>query len=286
MNISSHRLEGKVAVVTGGSRGLGLAISRAFVRAGAAVAIASRSEEAVRRVAEELRAAGGQVIGVPTDVANLEAVQDLARQAVSKFGKLDVWVNNAGMSGPYGPTAALPVEDFTRALRTNIEGVYYGSLTAMRYFLAQKSGKLINILGRGDRNPVPYQNAYAPTKAWVRSFTLAMAKEYSDCGVGVYALQPGLMLTDLVTEVEVVPGYEGRLRAFQTVLRMWANPPEVPAEKAVWLASSATDGQTGLEVRVLTPKRLLLGAVAELFRRLTKRPAQEIPIHIRQLPGG
>jgi glucose 1-dehydrogenase len=286
MNISSHRLEGKVAVVTGGSRGLGLAISRAFVRAGAAVAIASRSEEAVRRVAEELRAAGGQVIGVPTDVANLEAVQDLARQAVSKFGKLDVWVNNAGMSGPYGPTAALPVEDFTRALRTNIDGVYYGSLTAMRYFLAQKSGKLINILGRGDRNPVPYQNAYAPTKAWVRSFTLAMAKEYSDCGVGVYALQPGLMLTDLVTEVEVVPGYEGRLRAFQTVLRMWANPPEVPAEKAVWLASSATDGQTGLEVRVLTPKRLLLGAVAELFRRLTKRPAQEIPIHIRQLPGG
>jgi glucose 1-dehydrogenase len=286
MNFSSHRLEGKVAVVTGGSRGLGLAISRAFVRAGAAVAIASRSEEAVRRVAEELRAAGGQVIGVPTDVANLEAVQDLARQAVSKFGKLDVWVNNAGMSGPYGPTAALPVEDFTRALRTNIEGVYYGSLTAMRYFLAQKSGKLINILGRGDRNPVPYQNAYAPTKAWVRSFTLAMAKEYSDCGVGVYALQPGLMLTDLVTEVEVVPGYEGRLRAFQTVLRMWANPPEVPAEKAVWLASSATDGQTGLEVRVLTPKRLLLGAVAELFRRLTKRPAQEIPIHIRQLPGG
>lgn len=286
MNISSHRLEGKVAVVTGGSRGLGLAISRAFVRAGASVAIASRSEEAVRRVAEELRAAGGQVIGVPTDVANLEAVQDLARQAVSKFGKLDVWVNNAGMSGPYGPTAALPVEDFTRALRTNIEGVYYGSLTAMRYFLAQKSGKLINILGRGDRNPVPYQNAYAPTKAWVRSFTLAMAKEYSDCGVGVYALQPGLMLTDLVTEVEVVPGYEGRLRAFQTVLRMWANPPEVPAEKAVWLASSATDGQTGLEVRVLTPKRLLLGAVAELFRRLTKRPAQEIPIHIRQLPGG
>jgi len=286
MNFSSHRLEGKVAVVTGGSRGLGLAISRAFVRAGAAVAIASRSEEAVRRVAEELRAAGGQVIGVPTDVANLEAVQDLARQAVSKFGKLDVWVNNAGMSGPYGPTAALPVEDFTRALRTNIEGVYYGSLTAMRYFLAQKSGKLINILGRGDRNPVPYQNAYAPTKAWVRSFTLAMAKEYSDCGVGVYALQPGLMLTDLVTEVEVVPGYEGRLQAFQTVLRMWANPPEVPAEKAVWLASSATDGQTGLEVRVLTPKRLLLGAVAELFRRLTKRPAQEIPIHIRQLPGG
>ena len=286
MNFSSHRLEGKVAVVTGGSRGLGLAISRAFVRAGAAVAIASRSEEAVRRVAEELRAAGGQVIGVPTDVANLEAVQDLARQAVSKFGKLDVWVNNAGMSGPYGPTAALPVEDFTRALRTNIDGVYYGSLTAMRYFLAQKSGKLINILGRGDRNPVPYQNAYAPTKAWVRSFTLAMAKEYSDCGVGVYALQPGLMLTDLVTEVEVVPGYEGRLQAFQTVLRMWANPPEVPAEKAVWLASSATDGQTGLEVRVLTPKRLLLGAVAELFRRLTKRPAQEIPIHIRQLPGG
>lgn len=286
MNSSSQRLEGKVAVVTGGSRGLGLAISRAFVYAGAAVAIASRSEEAVRRAAEELSAAGGQVIGVPTDVANLEAVQDLARHTVSKFGKLDIWVNNAGMSGPYGPTAALPVEDFTRAMRTNIDGVYYGSLTAMRYFLAQKSGKLINILGRGDRNPVPYQNAYAPTKAWVRSFTLALAREYRGCGVGVYALQPGLMLTDLVTEVEVVSGYEDRLKAFQTVLRMWANPPEVPAEKAVWLASSATDGRTGLEVRVLTPQRLFLGALAELLRRLAKKPAQEIPIHIRQLPGG
>ena len=88
------------------------------------------------------------------------------------FGNIDIWVNNAGYGGIYGPTATIDPQDFERVMRTNIFGEYYGSWVALQHFLAQGTGgKLINLLGRGDTTPVAFQNAYASSKAWVRNFT-------------------------------------------------------------------------------------------------------------------
>ncbi len=263
-------LAGKVAVVTGGTRGLGLGIARAFLDAGALVFIASRSQASVERACAEL-GDGARVDGVSCDVGDIAAVRQLAARAVSRFGRIDVWVNNAGLSAPYGPTADIPEEAFAKVLRTNIMGTYHGSRVAIEQFMRQGSGKLINLLGRGDKEPVPFQNAYASSKSWVRAFTKALAGEYKGTGIGVFALNPGLVLTDMITKVEAIAGYEDRMKPFETITRMWGNPPEVPAKRAVWLASSATDGKTGTEIQVLGFGLVVSGAVRELFRRIFTR---------------
>ncbi len=277
-------LAGKVALITGGTRGLGLAIARAYAQEGAAVVIGSRSAESVARAVEELKSAGGEAAGMACDVADAGQVQELAELALRAFGGLDIWVNNAGVAGPYGPTLAIQPAAFMRVIETNIVGVYNGSRTAMLHFLAQGHGKLINLLGRGYNEPVPYQNISAASKAWVYPFTLALAKETRDQGVGVFLMAPGMLVTDLLTDVEVIQGYEERLKVMGTIVRMWARPPEEAARKAVWLASSATDGKTGKVVKMVSFGSLLGGAVREGLRRLAGQPAPP-PVNLRVVPA-
>ncbi len=273
-------LENKVAVITGSSRGLGYAIAETYAEQGAAVVLAARTTKAVDEAVAKLQARGFRATGAACDVANHEQVAALAEHAVQTFGQIDIWVNNAGVSGAYGPTAHLPNEMFERVINTNITGVYYGSVTALRYMVPRKTGKLINLLGRGEGGPVKHQNAYASSKAWVRSFTLALAQEYADSGVGVYAFNPGLVDTDMLHQLEAVQGYEQKLNPLRMVMRFWANPPEVPAQKALWLASSATDGKTGLRVNVLDLKQTVGGLLRDAGRRLTGKAAPNTDLNI------
>lgn len=275
-----ERLQGKTAVITGSTRGLGLAIAEAYAQEGAAIVISSRTAPAVDATVKKLQAAGYRAAGLACDVADANQVKALADLAIQSFGGLDVWVNNAGVSGAYGPTLDIPPERFLRVVQTNILGTYYGSMTAMQHFVAQGRGKLINLLGRGDDKPVPMQSAYGSSKTWVRSFTLALAKEYQESGVGVYAFNPGLVDTDMLRQVDVVPGYESSVSRLGSVIRLWGNQPPVPAQKAVWLASTATDGKTGLEVHVLNRSAVVGGLVREGLRRVTRRPAEPIELVI------
>ena len=282
-----RQLEGKVAVITGSSRGFGLAIARAFVREGAAVVISARSEPTVRAAIETLSGEGARVSGIVADVGDLAQVQTLAAHARQTFGRIDIWVNNAGESGVYGPTAAIAPDRYESVVRTNILGVYHGSVVAIQTFQAQGSGgKLINMLGRGDDGKVPrYQNAYAPTKAWARAFTRGLAREYKDSGIGIYALNPGLMDTEFLRKVEVVSGYEDRLAPLSAVIRLWGNPPSAPAEDAVYLASAATDGKTGIERRVIGPRLIIGGLLKEGVRMLLRRPAPDTSLTITTVPA-
>jgi glucose 1-dehydrogenase len=278
-------LDGKVAVITGGTRGLGLAIARAYIREGVAVVVASRSADAVTQAITQLQSNDARVAGIPCDVGDLAQVQALKKHALDTFGQLDIWINNAGIAGPYGATAHIAPEMFTAVLQTNIIGTYHGSWVAMQHFLPRHAGKLINILGAGARRPMPMQNAYTSSKGWMKNFTSVLAQEYKDSGVGVYAFNPGMMVTELLTQVDAIEGYEGRLASFDTVIRMFGKPPEVPAEKVVWLGSHATDGKTGLMVEQSTVFSMLGGVLKETVRRLLGRPAPPLDLNIHTIPA-
>lgn len=279
-------LEGKVVVITGGTRGLGLAIAHACKAEGARLVIGSRSEESVRAASWELTTAGGDVRGMACDVAVLPQVEELAALAQADFGGFDVWINNAGYAPPFGPSMHVAPEAMTRAMTTNMMGTYHGSLVAMRHFLQNGRGKLINVLGRGaDGKPAAMQNAYAASKAWARSFTLGLAREYADSGVGVFAINPGMLTTDFLTDLVAVSGYESRLEVMPTIMRMWARAPEEAAPRFVWLSSSATDGRTGLDINDFGRLATLWGALREGWRRLMKRPAPEMPFEVRSVPA-
>lgn len=274
-------LEGKTAVITGSSRGLGFAIAKALAEQGVSVVLAARTAETLQSAVSELKDQGFQAAGFVCDTAKIEEVEGLAQEAMSAFGRLDVWINNAGISAPYGFTMSISPERVKKVVDTNILGVYYGSYVAMRQFLAQGSGKLINMLGRGESGPVPYQNAYASSKAWVKNFTRALAREYTGLGVEVMAYNPGLVITEMLTQVDTVAGFEEKVQPLNTVIRLWGNMPEKPAQKVVWMASSATDRKNGLVVKYLTFGRMVAGVGKELWRWITRAPAVTPKIRVR-----
>jgi NAD(P)-dependent dehydrogenase (short-subunit alcohol dehydrogenase family)/phosphohistidine swiveling domain-containing protein len=266
-----EKLKNKVAVITGGTRGLGFGIAKAFILEGASVVVASRSNRNVQSALEQLQSIGGKCAGFECDISNLDDTQALAAYTVDNFGKFDIWVNNAGISCPTGPSVHVPPQMVTDLIQTNIIGAYYGSTTAMRQFLAQGEGKLINIVGKGERSPVPLHNAYASSRAWVHNFTLALAKEYKSTGIGVFLLNPGLVETDMLQYLHFIEGYEHLVSTLRIVARILARPPEYAATKAVWLASSATDGRTGLRISTLGMGAILGGLGREGMRILLRK---------------
>jgi NAD(P)-dependent dehydrogenase (short-subunit alcohol dehydrogenase family) len=279
-------LAGKVAVITGASRGLGKAIAQAYARQGARVVLSARTPKDIEKNAADLRAEGLEAVAFACDVSDPAQVEALACFAIEKHGGFDIWVNNAGTAGTYAPTMDVAPDLFLGVLHTNLLGTYYGSTTAMRHFLPRKDGKLINILGAGSRAPVPNQNAYGSTKAWIRVFTLALAKETKDSGVGVYALQPGLMETELLTHIVTVERHEKRLRSFMPFLiRAGGSKPEVAARKALWLASSATDGKTALDVSAGSRFSFLSGFLREGLRQLLHLPARQVELDVKVIPS-
>lgn len=275
----SRTLEGKRTVITGGSRGLGLAMARAYLRAGARVVVASRSCEAISEAVASLRSEGGEALGVICDVGKWEQTRNLARKASSQWGGFDIWINNAGLSAAYGPTWELSMERIEAALRTNILGVAYGSWLAMQQFRAQGHGLLLNLLGRGTRRPSPFQNAYGSSKTWVRDFTRSLAVENDHPEIRVLAFNPGLLFTDLTEDVETVPGSRERLEIFSCVLGLLGNPPEVAAEKAIWLATE--DGRRAdPEFTMLSIPRLVWTACTRAVAALLGQRELAHPVKI------
>jgi short-subunit dehydrogenase len=171
-----RRLAGRVFVVTGASSGLGRGVAVKLGGYGAHVVLAARRAELLEEVAEAVRAAGGQALVVPTDVAEADAVQHLADAAVERFGHIDVWVNNAGI-GVLGRFEDAPVADHARTVDVNLKGVIHGCHAALRRFRAQGYGVLVNVGSVESRLPMPYQVSYVATKHAVLGLGLALRQE-------------------------------------------------------------------------------------------------------------
>jgi len=156
-------LAGKVVVITGASSGFGKGAALRFASEGASLVLAARRGELLEELVDAIRSAGGEAISVPTDVSHLAEVQVLAERALERFGRIDVWVNNAGV-GAIGPFERVPLEDHVKVVEINLLGTLYGSYFAYRQFLHQRSGILINVASELGRHTVPYYTSYAAAK--------------------------------------------------------------------------------------------------------------------------
>ncbi len=240
-----------MAVVTGGSRGIGFLIASALVEQGAKVIVSSRSPSSAEKAAQKLmEIPNGQALGVACDIKSFSDIEKIASQAVEHFGHLDVWFNNAGITGPYARTADVPMDRWFEVIETNLRGTYYGTMVALKHMLEQNQGKIINLLGAGDVDSKQmqhgYQSAYASSKAAIRRFTLAVANEYEHTNVSILALNPGLVSTDQTNKLELLtPDAVEWSKGVAMALQYIATPPEEIEKMSVYLASEATNRVTG-----------------------------------------
>jgi NAD(P)-dependent dehydrogenase (short-subunit alcohol dehydrogenase family) len=235
-------LAGKVALVTGASRGIGAAVARAYTRSGAAVALAARDEAALDRLAAELNDAGSVAIPVPTDVTDADAVARMVDQVVTELGRLDVACNNAAGGGhPPTPLAEVPVESFDSGIATSLRGVFLAMKYEIPAMLSNGGGAIVNMSSTAGIQGVGGLATYVAAKHGLEGLTKVAALDYADRGVRVNAIAPGPILTDNLARAGAAAQ---QAAASAMPLRRIGQPEEVAAA-VVWLCSEAAAFITG-----------------------------------------
>ncbi len=189
-------LHDQVAMVTGGGRGIGRALTLALAGCGATVVAAARTESALRAVAAE---AAGEVVPMALDLADVDAVADVFRAVGERFGRLDLLINNAGV-GLYGPVAEMPIEQFDRVMAVNLRGAFAACQQAMRLMIPRRRGTIINIASVVGFKGYPNQAAYTASKHGLMGLTKSLAVEAADHDIRVSAILPGGVDTDMVAQ--------------------------------------------------------------------------------------
>jgi len=243
--LEAFRLDGRVAIVTGASRGLGRSMALALAEAGADVAVAGRSEAALGETAGAIEKLGRRAVVIRTDVTVYAQVEALVERAAAALGRLDIVVNNSGIATVM-PASDMPPEDFRRTVEVNLIGVFHGCRAAAGRLIAQKSGKIINLASMLGAAGLSGYAAYSASKGGVIALTRALAVEWARYNIQVNAMAPGWFVTDMNSEAFE----DARVR--ERLLR------DVPARRTgrldeigplvVYLASSASDYMTGQTV--------------------------------------
>jgi 3-oxoacyl-[acyl-carrier protein] reductase len=193
------QLDGKVAVVTGGTRGIGWSIARALVREGASVFVCGRDPRRVEAAIEELRKNDGRADGFAADVRRYEDCRRLIAAAAERFGGLDILVNNAGV-GVFKPVDQISVEEWDEVIGTNLSGVFYCSREAIPWMRRRGGGYIFNISSLAAINPMPGGAAYNASKFGLNGFTEAMMQDVRYDGIRVSTIMPGSVDTDFAAQ--------------------------------------------------------------------------------------
>jgi NAD(P)-dependent dehydrogenase (short-subunit alcohol dehydrogenase family) len=247
----SFPLNRKVAIITGANQGLGLAISRKYVQAGASIVMCARNEELLMTAQKELASSlrPEQVIeAAVADVSDASSVEQLVKGTLQRFGRIDILVNNAGVYGPMGPIEIVDWAQWIRAVEINLFGSVLMCRAVLPAMKQQRKGKIIQLSGGGATNPLPNISAYAVSKAAIVRFVETLAEEVRESHIGVNAIAPGALNSRMLDEV-LAAGPEKVGRAFfDRALKQKDSGGtgfDPGAELAVFLGSDASNGITG-----------------------------------------
>lgn len=237
-------LSGKVAILTGASRGIGEAIALAFARSGASVVLAARKPEGLERVAQAIGETGGEALVVPCHMGKPDDVANLVKRAVERFGKVDILVNNAATNPHFGPMLTVDQGAWDKTFEVNVEGYFAAARHVAQHLLDRNAkGSIVNVTSVVALGAAPLQGVYGMTKAAVISMTQTLAYELGPSGIRVNAIAPGLIKTKFAGALLDDASTVDRVVS-KTPLGRVGNPDEI-AGAAVFLASDAASFVTG-----------------------------------------
>ncbi|MCK7512349.1 MAG: SDR family NAD(P)-dependent oxidoreductase [Desulfobacterales bacterium] len=197
-DISQFSLEGKVAIITGGGRGIGQGIAFAFAKAGAKVVITSRKAQDLEATAAEIKAFGGEVLVLPAHLGKFEEIKKVVDTVMAQYGRIDILVNNAGASPAMATVLDSDERIWDTVMNLNMKGLYFLSQAAARIMKNQGGGKIINVASIDGFKPEPFVSVYSISKAGVRMITKAFAMELAPHNIQVNTIAPGPISTKMM----------------------------------------------------------------------------------------
>ncbi len=242
------QLEGKIAIVTGASRGIGEAIAKGFARAGADLVLVSRNLSALEKVSKEIEGLGRKALPVSADIGNPEEIQKAIEATLKVFPRIDVLLNNAGISPVLKKAEEMTLKQWEEVIRVNLTGTFLFCQAAGKVMIQQRGGKIINLVSVGAVVGFPRQIAYCATKGGILQLTRVLAIEWTRYNIQVNAIGPGYLETELtkgMRESKIIS--ENLLQ--RTPMGRFGKPEEVVGA-AIYLASDASSYVTGQTIFV------------------------------------
>lgn len=240
--MKTNELEGKIALVNGASRGIGLAIARGLAAAGATVVVTSRSMEGAAEAAASVEADGGKAVPLACHAGRLDEIEALFEAIRTDHGRLDVLVNNAATNPYYGPAHGLPPDAFDKTVEVNLKGPYYMMANAVPLMIESGGGSIVNVSSIVSLVSMPGQAPYAMTKAALVSLTRSFAKEYGPQGIRVNAILPGVVETRFAQALVEDPSVQKWISRLPVPR---AGQPEDMVEGVLYLVSEGAAYTTG-----------------------------------------
>ena len=251
--MAHKQLQGQVAIITGGGRGIGKAIATQLAQLGAAVVVTARSEAQVEAVAADLRAMGAQAIGVTGDISDAAQVAKIVERTLQSFGRVDILVNNAGVIWPVDEVVDSDPAAWAYNIQVNLVGPFYLTRQLLPMMIEQKYGRIVNVSSGAAVNPIVGASAYSTAKAGMDMFTRALAQEIIDTGVTINSYHPGMVDTEMQVDLRSVDtaGAAFSLNRFHDAYeKKELRSPEVVARGVTWLAGPWSAQHSGQIFRI------------------------------------